>query len=279
MNYPGDQFDAITAAAVSPDQYQNPKPQGRYQLVVIGAGPAGLITAISAAGLGAKVALVERHRMGGDCLNVGCIPSKALLEYSSTFSGGDFSDAFSWLREVRAGIAPHDSVDRYRDAGVDVFMGEASFNTTGNLCVGNAVLHARRTVICTGARADVPAIPGLREAHPLTNETVFDLTQAPARLAILGAGAIGCELALVFARLGVQVHFFELADRVLPLEDGDASQAVQLALAAAGVKLHLGSGVERVRVVPPDLKFQPELPSTPPKKYWCQWGAARIQNR
>ena len=249
MNYPGDQFDAITAAAVSPDQYQNPKPQGRYHLVVIGAGPAGLITAISAAGLGAKVALVERHRMGGDCLNVGCIPSKALLEYTSTFPGGDFSDAFSWLREVRAGIAPHDSVGRYRDAGVDVFMGEASFNTTGNLCVGNAVLHARRTVICTGARADVPAIPGLREAHPLTNETVFDLTQAPASLAILGAGAIGCELALGFARLGVQVHLFELADRVLPLEDGDASQAVQLALAAAGVKLHLGSGVERVRVV------------------------------
>lgn len=246
MSYVGAEFDASTTALLSPPDYQNPTPNGRYHLVVVGAGPAGLITAIGAAGLGAKVALVERHRMGGDCLNVGCVPSKALLEYTASHPNAGFDDAFSWLREVRAGIAPHDSVARYSEAGVDVYMGEATFNSQGHITVDGTVLPARRTVICTGARAAIPPIPGLQEADPLTNETIFDLTTAPASLSILGAGAIGCELALVFARLGVEVHIYEMADRVLPIEIEAASASVGEALLKAGVNLHLGQGVSAV---------------------------------
>ncbi len=247
MSYPGHEFDVLTAGLLSPADYVNPKPAGRYHLVVVGAGPAGLISAIGAAGLGAKVALIERHRMGGDCLNVGCMPSKALLEYTAFHNNPQFADAFQWLRQVRAGIAPHDSVERYTEAGVDVFLGDASFDEGGHICVGDVPLPARRIAICTGARAAIPPIPGLRESDPLTNETVFDLVEAPTSLAILGAGAIGCELALVFARLNVEVHLFEMAPRVLPLEIARASDQVANALAAAGVQLHLGAGVESVQ--------------------------------
>lgn len=244
--YPGADFDQISWGLLSPQNYENPTPQSRYHLVVVGAGPAGLISAIGAAGLGAKVALIERHRMGGDCLNVGCMPSKALLAYSKR-SDADFQQAFSWLREVRAGIAPHDSVERYTEAGVDVFLGEAAFNDAGDICVNGMPLKARRIALCTGASAAVPPIPGLREAQPLTNETVFDLTEPPASLAILGAGAIGCELAQAFAGLGVKVSLFELAERVLPNETPMASQAVTTALEGAGVDVYVGEGVQEIR--------------------------------
>jgi pyruvate/2-oxoglutarate dehydrogenase complex dihydrolipoamide dehydrogenase (E3) component len=245
-SYPGIEFDQQAAGLLCPADYENPQPQDRYHLVIIGAGPAGLIAAIGAAGLGAKVALVEKSRMGGDCLNVGCVPSKALLEYTGSLSEPDFDGAFRWLRQVRAGIAPHDSVARYSEAGVDVFLGAAEFEGPGRVRVGDTLLDGRRIAICSGATADIPPIPGLAESSPLTNETVFDLTTAPESLAILGAGAIGCELALVFARLGVQVHLFELAERVLPLEIDAAGAAVAAALSDAGVQIHTGAGVSEV---------------------------------
>ena len=212
LNYPGADFDELAWRLLSPEDYQNPLPQSRYHLVVVGAGPAGLISAIGAAGLGAKVALIERQRMGGDCLNVGCMPSKALLSFSKQ-GHADFQQAFAWLREVRAGIAPHDSVQRYSEAGVDVFLGDAAFNDAGEICVNSTPLNARRIALCTGASAAVPPIPGLAAANPLTNETVFDLTAAPESLAILGAGAIGCELAQALARLGVKVSLLAKACR------------------------------------------------------------------
>lgn len=246
LNYPGADFDDVAWRLLSPQDYQNPRPQSRYHLVVVGAGPAGLISAIGAAGLGAKVALIERHRMGGDCLNVGCMPSKALLSFSKQ-GPSDFQQAFAWLREVRAGIAPHDSVQRYSEAGVDVFLGDAEFNDDGDICVDAVPLNARRIALCTGASAAVPPIPGLAAANPLTNETVFDLPAAPESLAILGAGAIGCELAQALARLGVKVSLFEMADRVLPNETVLASAAVAAALTGAGVDLYLGQGVEAIR--------------------------------
>ena len=195
MSYPGVEFDAEAWQLLSPADYVNPEPQNAYHLVVVGAGPAGLISAIGAAGLGASVALIERHRMGGDCLNVGCMPSKSLLAYTETHKDPDFSQAFRWLRQVRADIAPHDSVQRYTDAGVDVFLGDAVLNANGTVCVGDTVLKGRRVALCTGARAAVPPIPGLLASDPLTNESVFDLREKPESLAILGAGAIGCELA------------------------------------------------------------------------------------
>ena len=246
QRYPGEEFDDIARDLLSPTDYQNPQPQPRYHLVVVGAGPAGLISAIGAAGLGAKVALIERHRMGGDCLNVGCMPSKALLAFSKQ-RGADFQHAFAWLREVRAGIAPHDSVERYIEAGVDVFLGDALFNAGGQICVGDTPLNARRIALCTGASAAIPPIPGLVESRPLTNETIFDLPAPPSSLAILGAGAIGCELALALSRLGVSVSLFEMAERVLPLETPLASQAVAMALESSGVDLYLGQGVSAVK--------------------------------
>ena len=246
QRYPGAEFDDIAWGLLSPTDYQNPQPQPRYHLVVVGAGPAGLISAIGAAGLGAKVALIERHRMGGDCLNVGCMPSKALLAFSKQ-RGADFQHAFAWLREVRAGIAPHDSVERYTEAGVDVFLGDASFNAAGQICVGDTPLNARRIALCTGASAAIPPIPGLVESRPLTNETIFDLPAPPSSLAILGAGAIGCELALALSRLGVSVSLFEMAERVLPLETPLVSQAVAMALESSGVDLYLGQGVRAVK--------------------------------
>ena len=246
QRYPGEEFDDMARDLLSPTDYQNPQPQPRYHLVVVGAGPAGLISAIGAAGLGAKVALIERHRMGGDCLNVGCMPSKALLAFSKQ-RGADFQHAFAWLREVRAGIAPHDSVERYIEAGVDVFLGDALFNAAGQICVGDTPLNARRIALCTGASAAIPPIPGLVESRPLTNETIFDLPAPPSSLAILGAGAIGCELALALSRLGVSVSLFEMAERVLPLETPLASQAVAMALESSGVDLYLGQGVSAVK--------------------------------
>ncbi len=244
--YPGADHDARWRDQVAPRDYVNPAAAARYNLVVIGAGPGGLVTAIAAAGLGAKVALVERHAMGGDCLNVGCVPSKALLEITHR-DGVGFDEAFAWLREVRAGIAAHDSVQRYTESGVDVFLGEARFTARDAVDVAGTTLRARRFVIATGARAAVPPIPGLAECEPLTNEMLFDLTEQPRRLAILGAGAIGCEMAQVFARLGTEVHVFEQRDQVLPLESPAAGEVLAHALGRGGVSLHLGSGVEAVR--------------------------------
>jgi pyruvate/2-oxoglutarate dehydrogenase complex dihydrolipoamide dehydrogenase (E3) component len=245
MSYPGERFDTAWREAHAPANHINPRPKSHYHQVVIGAGPAGLISAIGAAGLGADVALVEAHRMGGDCLNVGCVPSKSLLEYTAR-GGRDFDEAFAWLREVRASIAPHDSVARYRELGVDVFLGRARLERGERVAVGETMLAARRIAICTGARPVVPPIPGLRDADPLTNETVFDLTERPARLAILGAGPIGCELAQALARLGVEVHLFELAPRVLPGEINEASAVVAAALERDGVRLHVGAPVTTV---------------------------------
>ena len=240
-----DDFDRKWTTLVAPPDYVNPTPQDRYHLVVIGAGPAGLVTAIAAAGLGARVALIERHRMGGDCLNVGCVPSKALLE-ASRQPGSDFQSAFSSMREVRAGIATHDSVERYTQAGVDVFLGHARFTDSRTVTVDDIVLRARRVVIATGARAALPPIPGLQSIQPLTNESIFALAEKPARLAILGAGPIGCELAEAFARLGVEVRIFEASDRILIRESARAADVIRQSLESLGVDIRLGAKIDSV---------------------------------
>ena len=234
-------LDAQWRELVFPANYRNPVASGRYNLIVIGAGPAGLITSIAAAGLGARVALIERHAMGGDCLNVGCVPSKTLLAAAS--AGLDFDAAMQRVRAVRTAIAHHDSVERYTRAGVDVYLGSASFVDPHRIRVGEQTLETRRTVIATGARAAMPPIPGLDSIGARTNETIFDLPQRPARLAVLGAGPIGCELAQAFAGLGVEVHLVEKQPRVLPIEDEDAAKIVEAALQRSGVQLHLGKSV------------------------------------
>ena len=231
---------------VWPPSYQNPIPKKKYHLVVIGAGPAGLIASISAAGLGANVALVEKAHMGGDCLNNGCVPSKALLAYTQRNKDAAFEDAFSWMRKIRASIAHHDSVQRYVDAGVDVFLGEGSFKSNDELMVGDAILSSRRFAIATGARSKLPPIPGLQEANPLTPESFFALTECPDSIAILGGGAVGCELAQVMGRLGSKVHLFEAADTLLPAEEYFVSRTLQSSLEKEGVVVHTGDRVERI---------------------------------
>src|SRR5262249_986227 len=238
---------------VHPGDWVNPTPAPRYNLVVIGAGTAGLVSAAGAAGLGAKVALVERAFLGGDCLNFGCVPSKALLR--SARPAADVRDAAQFgvevpegtrvsfasvmerLRRLRAGISPHDSAQRFRELGVDVFLGSARFTGPDTIQVGDAVLHFRKAVIATGARPATPDIPGLADASFLTNETVFSLTELPARLAVIGAGPIGCEMAQGFARCDSQVTLIGKHPQLLPREDRDAAALIEQALRGDGVRL------------------------------------------
>ena len=244
--YPGDDHDRRWRELVFPENYRNPEPRRKYHLVVIGAGPAGLVASIAAAGLGARVALVERQAMGGDCLNVGCVPSKSLLEFTQRNPNAGFTEAFSWLRRVRSEIAAHDSVERYLQSGVDVFLGPARFAGRNSVEVGGRRLAARRILIATGARAGLPPIPGLQNCDPLTSESFFDLVERPGTLAILGAGPVGCELAQGMSRLGIEVHLFEMEERVLPGAIAPASAALGTALESDGVRLHLGSKVTRI---------------------------------
>ncbi len=233
--------DARWRDLVFPADWRNPTPASRYNLVVIGAGPAGLVTSIAAAGLGARVALIERHAMGGDCLNVGCVPSKTLLAAAS--AGLGFDAALQRVRAVRAAISYHDSVGRYANAGVHVFLGTARFVDAHTVEVGGALLRTRKTVVATGARAAMPPVPGLAELPARTNETIFDLRVQPRRLAVLGGGPIGCELAQAFARLGTAVQLVELQPRLLSADDVEPAALVQAALQRDGVQLHLGRRV------------------------------------
>ncbi|MEO8089892.1 MAG: mercuric reductase [Gemmatimonadales bacterium] len=259
---PLDEHNARLIANVHPPGWRNPMPRDRYHVVVIGAGTAGLVTAAGAAGLGARVALVERHLMGGDCLNVGCVPSKGIIAAArawhdartaaSRFGGpavtgdGDFGAAMERMRRLRADLSAVDSAERFTGLGVDVFLGQGRFTAPDRIAVGDAVLKFRRAVIATGARAAVPPIPGLEDAGYYTNETIFTLTQRPARLLVFGAGPIGCELAQAFARLGSAVTILDRGDRVLSRDDPDAARLVEAALRADGVRLEFGAEAQRV---------------------------------
>ena len=259
---PRDEHNQRLVDHVHPADYQNPKPRERYKLVVIGAGPAGLVTAIAAANLGAKVALVEKHLMGGDCLNVGCVPSKALIRSAravadvrraGTFGvnvGGevevDFPAIMERMRRLRADMSHHDSVERFSDVGIDVFLGSGRFTGRDSIVVEGEELKFERACVATGARATIPPIPGLADAGYLTNESVFSLTELPRRLAVIGAGPIGCELAQSFARFGSEVTLLDMADHVLAREDADAAAIVQEALAEDGIELALGASITGV---------------------------------
>ena len=259
---PLDEFNQQLLANVKPADWVNPVPIGRYNLVVVGAGTAGLITAAGAAGLGARVALIERDLMGGDCLNVGCVPSKALLRAARSVAEirrsaefgirmesppqVDFAALMSRLRRLRAGLSAHDSAARFRSLGVDVYLGEARFSGADTIAVGGQTLNFRRAVLATGARAARPTIPGLEAAGYLTNETVFNLTELPRRLAVIGAGPIGCELAQAFARLGSQVTLIDKHDQVMPKEDPDARQLVTDVFREEGIQLKHQATVENV---------------------------------
>jgi pyruvate/2-oxoglutarate dehydrogenase complex dihydrolipoamide dehydrogenase (E3) component len=252
---PLDENNQTLLANAHPANWKNPRPSGRYHLVAIGGGTAGIIAALGAAGLGARAALIERRLLGGDCLNYGCVPSKALLRAAraayqvsqaarfgvqANTSPPDFAQVMERLRRLRAQISHHDSAQRFASLGVDVYLGSARFTGPTSLEVDGTRLDFRRAVIATGARAAAPDIPGLEEAGYLTNETVFSLTELPQRLIVIGAGPVGCELAQAFRRLGSEVHLVNRSDRILPKEDPAAAALVKEQFEREGIHLHLG---------------------------------------
>ena len=257
---PADKYDARLLANVHPEDWVNPEPAPRYNLLVIGAGTAGLVAAAGAAGLGARVALVERRLMGGDCLNFGCVPSKALIRASrvcgesnhalsygiTTAPHADFGAVMERMRRVRAELSANDSAARFKSLGVDVFLGEARFVGRAAAEVEGKRLNFSRALVATGARPASPPIPGLAETGFLTNETVFSLTELPRRLAVIGAGPIGCELAQAFRRFGSEVRLLEALEQILPREDCDAAAIVERAIVADGVELLTGCKVASI---------------------------------
>lgn len=265
---PMDDYNQELLSQVHPPDWVNPQPADRYDLVVVGAGTAGLVVAAGAAGLGLglKVALVEKHLMGGDCLNVGCVPSKCMIRSSRVVAemkraevfgisspaniDVDFPAVMERMRRLRAGISHHDSARRFQSLGVDTFLGTARFSSSNTIEVGDNILRFKKAVIATGARAARPPIPGLEQAGYLTNETVFSLTERPQRLAIIGGGPIGCELAQAFRRLGCEVILFHRGAHILNKEDADAAEIVQNVFIREGIRLVLGCQMERVEKTP-----------------------------
>ena len=236
-------------------------------LVVIGAGSAGLVTAFIGAAVKAKVTLVEKHRMGGDCLNTGCVPSKALIRTARLLSDMrrarefgirearaelDFAEVMERVQAVVRRVEPHDSVERYTKLGVECLQGTARITSPWTVEValaggGTRSLATKNIVIAAGARPFVPPIPGLAEAKPLTSDTVWDLRRLPARLAVLGGGPIGCELAQCFARLGARVTQVEMLPRLMVREDPEFSALVAARFRAEGIEVLTGHKAKEVR--------------------------------
>ncbi len=259
---PFDRHNRELLEQVHPHDWRNPPVQSRYHLVVIGAGTAGLVTAGAAASLGAKVALVEKRLMGGDCLNFGCVPSKALIRSARAWhdaataknrfagpevtAGGDFAAVMERVRQLRAEIGHHDSAQRFADLGADVFLGEARFVDPRTVEINGQRTRFRGAVIATGASPLQLPIPGLAETPHFTNETIFTLTELPKRLAVIGAGPIGCELAQSLVRFGCAVTVFDIASGALGNEDRDAAEIVEVALQRDGVQFRFNASVTQV---------------------------------
>lgn len=261
---PNDHFHRMLVDNVHPPAWRNPKSARKYNLVVIGAGPTGVTAAREAAALGAKVALIERDLIGGDRLNVGCVPSKAIIRTARLYSemrdaenfGGqvphnidiDFSMVMERMRRIQARLSRADSARRLSEAGVDVYFGEANFAGFDKVTVAGEVLRFKKALIATGARPMTPRIRGLAEAGFLTNENVFNLTECPRRLLVIGGGPVGCELAQAFCQFGSHVVIAQDDPTFLPKEERDAAQILSDALARDGVEIHLNTTVVTVHV-------------------------------
>ncbi|HSA59210.1 MAG TPA: mercuric reductase [bacterium] len=236
--------------------------RNNYHLIVIGAGSGGLVAAAGAAGLGAKVALVEKHKMGGDCLNTGCIPSKAIIRTAKLSFDARTAHRFGIpnlapeiglvrvlesVREVQKKIEPHDSAERFQGLGVDVFFGSYRFISPHEISDGKETLVARRFVLATGAAPFVPPIKGIGEIPYLTSDNVWDLKELPKRLVVLGGGPIGAELTQVFARLESKVSVVEMMDCLLSREDPEASCLIKDRFQREGIETLVNSRAEEVR--------------------------------
>ena len=276
---------------------------GVYNVVVIGGGTAGLVTAAGTAALGGRVALIERGPMGGECLNTGCVPSKALIASArvvhqirhaaewgveSPEPRVDFDAVFARMRARRAAIAPHDSAERFESLGVEVIRGSARFSSPREVVVEAAEaaagrrLASRNFVIATGSRAAVPSISGLEETGYYTNETVFDeLRERPERLVILGGGPMGCELAQFFARLGTRVTLVQRSPRIMPREDPDAADLLRRCLEADGVTIRTGTRIASARRSGDEIRLAAESDSEAGRALACDallLAAGRVPN-
>jgi len=260
---PLDEHNVKLLDQTHPASWQNPTEKGKYTLVVIGAGTGGLVSAAGAAGVGAKVALIESHLTGGDCLNFGCVPSKALIraaravkevqesrKFGVVIKGDvevDFGATMSRLRKLRAEIAANDSYKRFtKDLGVDIYQGKAEFVSNCSVMVNGEELQFMKAVVATGASATVPDTHGLKDISYLTNYTVFNLEELPARICVIGAGPIGLELAQAMARFGSQVTCYVRGKKILPKEDRDAAEVVYKSLVEDGVKIHFQSTIVEI---------------------------------
>ncbi|HUY92730.1 MAG TPA: mercuric reductase [Pirellulales bacterium] len=253
---PPDEFNQLLIERTGRSQWTNPVAEGRYNLVAIGGGTAGLISALGTAGLGGRAAIIERHRLGGDCLNYGCVPSKALLAAARAvhqLSLGqrfgfrlaeppqvDFPAIMERMRRLRAELSRHDAAERLRSRGVDVFFGQAAFTGPDAIEVEGQTLRFRRAVIATGSQPAVPPIENLGEVGYLTNQTIFSLTELPRRLIVLGGGPVGCELAQAFRRFGSEVHLIDHGGSLLKKESPEAARIVQSQFEREGIVLHFG---------------------------------------
>ena len=245
---------------VRPDGWRNPDPASLYDLVVIGGGTGGLVCAVGAAGLGARVALVERAWLGGDCLHTGCVPSKTLLRAAravqqarSAASAGiritpqiDFAAVIEAVHARRADLARHDSAARLTSLGVDVFFGDASFADTRTVTVAGSALRFRRAVIATGGRPSIPPISGLTGIRFLTTDNLFSRIDQPRSLLVIGGGPVGCEMAQAFAVLGTAVTIVEAGPRILPHEDAEASEVLQRQLCLDGVRIITAAAIDEI---------------------------------
>ncbi|MFM5165546.1 FAD-dependent oxidoreductase [Aeromonas veronii] len=236
-----------------------------YNLLVIGAGAGGLVTSYIAAAVKAKVALIEKHKMGGDCLNSGCVPSKALIRsarfaaeqrkadelgFSQSHSRADFAAVMERVAEVIKEVEPHDSIERYQGLGVECIEGEARLVSPWEVEVNGQRLASRHIVIATGARPLVPKLPGLDQVPYLTSDSLWQLRTPPRRLLVLGGGPIGCELAQSFALLGIPVTLVELSEQLLPREDSEVADALAGQMSQDGVQLLTGWRAERADYLP-----------------------------
>jgi pyruvate/2-oxoglutarate dehydrogenase complex dihydrolipoamide dehydrogenase (E3) component len=252
---PADEHNRLLLAHAHPGGWINPTPAGRYNLVAIGGGTAGIVCALEAAKVGGRAALVERHLLGGNRLNYGCVPSKALVraaraayevrhaaEFGQSVSelpAFDFPATMERMRRLRAKISHRDSAEHLKSLGIDVYLGQATFTGPRTVTVEGRTLEFRRAAICTGARPVDPEIEGLPQVGYLTNETVFSLTELPRRLIVVGAGPLGCELAQCFRRFGSEVHLVERRDTLLAREDPLAAVIIREQFVREGIHLHL----------------------------------------
>ena len=272
---PMDEENARLLDNVRPRIWEDPEPKGRYHMVVIGGGAGGLVTAAACAGVGARVALIEEHLLGGDCLNFGCVPSKVLLsaakvantvrkasEFGIRIDGVseeeltskvqiDFPKIMQRLRRRRADISKHDAAERFsKELGIDVYLGRGAFTSPNTVEVNGKTLRFSRCCIATGGTPAIPKIEGLAKAPYFTNMTLFNLTELPRRIGVIGTGVVGVEMAQAFQRFGSQVTLFSRSSRILPKEDPEASAVVFESLKRDGLNFVSNARYRKVRTSP-----------------------------